>query len=92
MEIQKKKKKMTLLQQKRQSEENPSFLDVINQFGHITEREIDENVIRSVPKNTEKQEQCLETVYVIYFYSRNILPKYHLFLKINRIISIQVCY
>jgi hypothetical protein len=35
---------MTLLQQKRQNQENPSF----------TERETDENVISSVPKNTEK--------------------------------------
>jgi hypothetical protein len=28
---------------------------------------------------------------ILCFYSRNILPKYHLCLKINRIISIQVC-
>jgi hypothetical protein len=40
-----------LLQQKRQSQENPSFLDAMNRFGDITEREIDENVIGSVTKN-----------------------------------------
>jgi hypothetical protein len=45
---------MTLLQQKRQSQENPSFLDVMNRFGDITEREIVENVIIIVNKNTKK--------------------------------------
>jgi hypothetical protein len=50
---------MTLLQQKRQSQENPSFLDAMNRFGDITEREIDENVIRSVTKNTEKSKNSV---------------------------------
>jgi hypothetical protein len=41
-------------------------LDVMNRFGDIIEREVNENVIRSVQKKNEKeQEQCLETVYVI---------------------------
>jgi hypothetical protein len=49
----------TLLQQKRQSQENPSFLDAMNRFGDITEREIDENVIGSVTKNTEKSKNSV---------------------------------
>jgi hypothetical protein len=69
---------MTLLQQKRQSQENSSF----------TEREIDENVIRSVPKNMEltKTVSGVLVSSILYFYSRNILPKYQSCLKINRII------
>jgi hypothetical protein len=75
---------MTLLQQKRQSQENPSF----------TERETDENVIRSVPKNTEMS-KAVTGVHIesrdssmswYSVYSRNILPKYQSCLKINRII------
>jgi hypothetical protein len=50
---------MTLLQQKRQSQEIPSFLDVMNRFGYMTEREIDENVTRSVPKNMENSKNSV---------------------------------
>jgi hypothetical protein len=83
----------------------------MNRFGDITEREIDENVIGSITKNTENSKNsvwrqfmsfCAEKKYtfnletpvfelgfsILYFHSRNILPKYHLCLKINRI-SIQ---
>jgi hypothetical protein len=31
----------------------------MNRFGDITEREIDENVIRNVPKNTEKSKNSV---------------------------------
>jgi hypothetical protein len=50
---------MTLLQQNRQSQEIPSFLDVMNRFGDITKREIDEHVTRSVPKNIEKSKNSV---------------------------------
>jgi hypothetical protein len=50
---------MTLLQQKHQSQENSSILDVINRFGNITEQEIDENVIKSVPRNMEKSKNSV---------------------------------
>jgi hypothetical protein len=50
---------MTLLQQKRQSQEIPSFLDVMNRFGYMTEREIDENVTRSVAKNMENSKNSV---------------------------------
>jgi hypothetical protein len=83
----------------------------MNRLGDIAEREIDENVIRNVPKNTEKSKNsvwrqfmsfCAEKsshlierlqywfqIHILHFYSRNILPEYHLCLKINQIISIQ---
>jgi pyruvate formate-lyase activating enzyme-like uncharacterized protein len=55
MEIQKITLEIPVLQQKRKKlKKNASFLDVMNRFGDITEREIDENAIKSVPKNTEK--------------------------------------
>jgi hypothetical protein len=61
---------------------------IMNRFGDITEREIDE----SVPKNTIDLNigEILVSSF-LYFYSKNILPKYHFCLKINRIISIQAC-
>jgi hypothetical protein len=84
----------------------------MNSFRDITEREIDENLIRSVPKNTEKSKNSIWRQFMSFcakkksnretpvseiafifkkwvFIIRNILPKYHLCLKIKRIISIQ---
>jgi hypothetical protein len=84
----------------------PKFLKR-HRFGYITEREIAENVIRSVPKNTKKSKNIIWREFmsfcavkkstfdretpilvssILYFYSRNILPKYQLYLKINRTI------
>jgi hypothetical protein len=85
---------------------NPNFLNVMNRFGDITEREMSLEVYLKTPKRartvsgdslvilrrkkyTFNRENPVSEL--LNFYSRNILPKYYLCLKINRIISIQAC-
>jgi hypothetical protein len=75
---------ITLLQQKHQCEENPNLLDVMNCFRDITEREIDENVIRSVPKNTEKSKNSIWRQFMSFCPKKKVIerlqyPKLHLF-------------
>jgi hypothetical protein len=61
------------------SEKNTSFLDVINRFGDITEREIDENAIRSVPKNTEKGKNSVWIQFMSFCTEKSTHLIYHWF-------------
>jgi hypothetical protein len=51
----------------------------MNRFGDITEREIDENAIKSVPKNTEKGKNSVWIQFMSFYTEKSTHLIYHWF-------------